>query len=126
MMFLLLAMVMQVALDASLAAEGRYRPITTAVKLPVASIPDCNYDLYIHERSCVTLIFTPNTSSVVQVRGREGRREGKGARGLLVSAAKCRTCRRAHAPPARAHARPTPRTNAPPAQPRRTSSSGFE
>jgi len=66
-MFLLLAMVMQVALDASLASEGRYRPIHTGVKMPVQPIPDCNMDLYIHDRPCTTLIFTPNTSSVVQV-----------------------------------------------------------
>ena len=68
MLFLLLALVMQVALDASLAKEGRYRPITTGVTLPVASIPDCNTDLYIHNKKCLTLIFTPNTRQAVQVR----------------------------------------------------------
>lgn len=68
MMFLLLALVMQTALDASLAAEGRYRPVTSGVLQNVGGIPDCNSDLYIHDRPCVTLVFTPNTSSVVQVR----------------------------------------------------------
>lgn len=68
MMFLLLALVMQAALDASLAAEGRYRPIKTGIRQDITSIPDCNSDLYIHKRQCTTLIFTPNTSSVVQVR----------------------------------------------------------
>jgi hypothetical protein len=68
MMFLLLALVMQVALDASLASEGRYRPVFSGVRQEVDDIPDCNSDLYIHERPCTTLIFTPSTSSVVQVR----------------------------------------------------------
>jgi hypothetical protein len=67
MAFLLLALVMQLALDASLAAEGRYRPIQTGVRQPVESIPDCNDDIYIHDRPCVTLIFTPKTSSAAQV-----------------------------------------------------------
>lgn len=61
---------MQTALDASIAGEGRYRPIHSAVKLPVGSIPDCNADLYIHDKPCVTLVFTPNTSAAVQVRWR--------------------------------------------------------
>jgi len=83
-MFLLLALVMQVALDASLSAEGRYRPVFTGVKQDVPSIPDCNSDLYIHDRQCVTLIFTPNTSSVVQVRLRSG---GGGMLAAAVAAA---------------------------------------
>jgi hypothetical protein len=70
LMFLLLALVMQVALDASLAAEGRYRPTTTGTRQDIASIPDCNSDLYIHDRPCVTLIFTPSTSTRAQARGR--------------------------------------------------------
>ncbi|KIZ04840.1 hypothetical protein MNEG_3122 [Monoraphidium neglectum] len=65
-MFLLLALVMQVALDASLSVEGRYRPQTTGIRLGVGSIPDCNRDLYIHNRACLTMVFTPNTSSAVQ------------------------------------------------------------
>jgi hypothetical protein len=76
MLFLLLALVMQVALDASLAAEGRYRPITTGVHQPIGSVPDCNADLYIHDKPCVTLVFTPSTSTVVQVRARASKRLG--------------------------------------------------
>ena len=67
MMFLLLALVMQVALDASLAAEGRYRPTTSGIRQDISSIPDCNSDLYIHDRPCVTLIYTPSTNLVAQV-----------------------------------------------------------
>ncbi|KAI8468323.1 MAG: hypothetical protein J3K34DRAFT_523031 [Monoraphidium minutum] len=66
MMFLLLALVMQVALDASLASEGRYRPITTGIRQDMSTIPDCNSDLYIHDRPCVTLIYTPSGNRVVQ------------------------------------------------------------
>lgn len=76
MFFLLLALVMQVALDASLAAEGRYRPITTGVRQDISNIPDCNSDLYIHDRPCVTLIYTPSSNLVAQVRA--------GGRGALV------------------------------------------
>jgi hypothetical protein len=67
MLFLVLALVMQIALDASLAAEGRYRPITTGVRQDLSTIPDCNSDIYIHDRPCVTLIYTPSTNPVVQV-----------------------------------------------------------
>jgi hypothetical protein len=81
MMFLLLALVMQVALDASLSAEGRYRPIRTGVRLPVKSIPDCNQDLYIHNRPCATLVFSPNTSVVLVRRGGGGGRAGGRSRG---------------------------------------------
>jgi hypothetical protein len=81
-MFLLLALVMQVALDASLSVEGRYRPQTTGIRLGVGSIPDCNRDLYIHNRACLTMVFTPNTSSAVQVRAwADGRGGGEGALG---------------------------------------------
>ncbi|GBF93217.1 ABC transporter A family member [Raphidocelis subcapitata] len=65
-MFLLLALVMQTALDASLAAEGRYRPVHNGVRQSVAPIPDCNDDLYIHDRPCLSLVFSPNTSTAVQ------------------------------------------------------------
>jgi hypothetical protein len=78
MMFLLLALVMQVALDASLAAEGRYRPTRTGIHQDIKSIPDCNQDLYIHDRPCATLIFSPNTSVVVMV-SRGGRPRGAAA-----------------------------------------------
>ncbi|KAI8472921.1 MAG: hypothetical protein J3K34DRAFT_383970 [Monoraphidium minutum] len=66
LLFLLLALVMQIALDASLASEGRYRPATTGVGFDVGGIPDCGDDLYINGRPCMTLVFTPNTSAVVQ------------------------------------------------------------
>ena len=63
--FLLLALVMQAALDASLAGEGRYRPIRTAVRVDMDAIPDCGLDLYIHDRPCTTLVYSPNTDARV-------------------------------------------------------------
>lgn len=93
MLFLLLALVMQVALDASLAKEGRYRPITTGITLSVSGIPDCNSDLYIHKKECVTLVFTPNTSRAVLVR-RAAHCGCGGGRGLRAGHARQRRAQR--------------------------------
>lgn len=65
---------MQAALDASLAAEGRYRPVQRGVRQSVGPIPDCNDDLFIHNRPCHSLVFSPNTSAAVQVGMRRGAR----------------------------------------------------
>lgn len=78
LLFLLLALVMQAALDASIAGEGRYRPVREGVRVPVREIPDCGEDVFIHGRPCVTLVFTPNTSATVLVREGGDRRVGAG------------------------------------------------
>jgi hypothetical protein len=31
----------------------------------ISSIPDCHQDLYIRDRPCITFIYTPNSSAVV-------------------------------------------------------------
>ena len=62
LLFLLLALVMQAAMDASVRAEGRYRPQREGLRTAVGPVPDCNADLYIGARPCVSLVFTPNTS----------------------------------------------------------------
>eukprot|EP00878_Enallax_costatus_P021602 GHUV01022886.1.p1 GENE.GHUV01022886.1~~GHUV01022886.1.p1 ORF type:complete len:298 (+),score=51.96 GHUV01022886.1:484-1377(+) len=64
--FLLLALIIQLALDANNKREQRVRENAVSVPQLIPSIPDCNEDLFIGSRRCSAFLYSPNTSSVVQ------------------------------------------------------------
>jgi hypothetical protein len=49
--------------------EQRIRAVEFSAPEAIAAIPDCNQDLFIGNKACSTFLFSPNDSSVVQVRG---------------------------------------------------------
>eukprot|EP00775_Hariotina_reticulata_P013231 gene13231-13362_t len=64
-MFLLLALIIQLSLDANNKREQRIRESEVAEVTSISNIPDCHQDLYIRDRPCITFIYTPNSSAVV-------------------------------------------------------------
>lgn len=65
--FLLLALIINLALDANNQLQSRVAAVYSATPQAVSSIPDCTQDLYIGSKPCVTFVWTPNTDPVVQV-----------------------------------------------------------
>ncbi|WIA19835.1 hypothetical protein OEZ85_005742 [Tetradesmus obliquus] len=64
--FLLLALVIQLALDANSRREQRIRAVEWSAPEDIGPIPDCNQDVFIANKACRTFLFSPNDSSVVQ------------------------------------------------------------
>lgn len=57
-LFMLLALLIQKALDADTRRAANFSNINTPVPMPVPSVPDCNSDLYIADKKCHTFIYT--------------------------------------------------------------------
>lgn len=49
--------------------QERIREADPAPLVPISPLPSCHQDLYIASKPCVNFLYSPNSSSVVQVRG---------------------------------------------------------
>lgn len=68
--FLLLALIINVALDANSANESRVAAQSSTSAVPIGPIPDCTQDLYIGAgKPCLTFVYTPNNDSQINVSG---------------------------------------------------------
>jgi hypothetical protein len=97
-LFLLLALLIQKALEADSRRQERFRDNPTAVVMPINQVPSCNQDLYIgkDKELCYHFFYTPAGDPDVEV----GRRS---AAGCFARGGAERACA-----PARAAARPPP------------------
>jgi hypothetical protein len=70
--FLLLALVVRLSLEANSREVARQRSAPSVSALDVRAIPDCTQDLYYLERPgrtpCVTFVYSPNDDPLVEVR----------------------------------------------------------
>jgi hypothetical protein len=68
--FLLLALIINLALEANNAAQERIKESVQPPPVAIGPIPSCNQDLFIGKgRDCVDFIFTPDRDAEVAVRG---------------------------------------------------------
>jgi hypothetical protein len=66
--FLLLALVVNLSLNANNALQERFTAVPHSSGSVIGSIPPCGEDLYISGRSCIDFVYSPNTDSFVNVR----------------------------------------------------------
>ena len=59
-LFMLLALLIQKALDADNRRQSNFAAISTPVAIPVGYIPSCNSDLFIADRACYDFVYSPS------------------------------------------------------------------
>lgn len=67
LIFLLLALIVNLALDANNALQERFTATPAAAPLEIGGIPSCHEDLYIGSRPCIDFVYTPNNDTFVNV-----------------------------------------------------------
>jgi hypothetical protein len=68
--FLLLALIVNLALTANSQQQARFKAIPVAPLEPIPAIPDCAQDLYMAGRTdCITFLYSPSNDTTVQVCG---------------------------------------------------------
>jgi hypothetical protein len=76
--FLLLALIVNLALEANNAAEARIKEAPAPALVPIDPIPSCHDDLFIGQnRECIDFLYTPDTDAEVAVRHGLGRQHGR-------------------------------------------------
>lgn len=67
-LFLLMALIVNLALNANNALQERFTAVPVAQGVDIPHIPSCGDDLYIAGRPCVDFVWTPNNDSAAEVR----------------------------------------------------------
>ena len=67
LLFLLLALLIDKAIQANDSTGEAYKDVTTPGTNMISPIPSCHDDLYIGSKDCIELVYAPNTSTVALV-----------------------------------------------------------
>lgn len=65
--FLLLALIVNLALNANNQIQERFIATTKAVAQDIPGIPQCESDIYIAGRECIDFVYTPNNDTLINV-----------------------------------------------------------
>lgn len=71
-LFLLMALIVNLALNANNALQERFTAVPLAQGVDIPHIPSCGDDLYIAGRPCVDFVWTPNNDTAAEVRVDQG------------------------------------------------------
>jgi hypothetical protein len=72
-LFLLLALVVNLALNANNALQERFVATPAAVPFSIGGIPSCHEDLHIGpSKPCIDFVYSPNNDTVINVSSRAG------------------------------------------------------
>lgn len=68
--FLLLALIINLAINANNSAQERLQAAPTMEPQPIGGIPDCLEDMFIDDPNCLVFIYSPKGVPDVEVRGK--------------------------------------------------------